>query len=71
MTIKEWALGYAKTVYRIPTENWLTVLADTIQQAETGSVIQVDSDAQRELANRAIDRMRRTGQLTVEVHRQC
>lgn len=59
--------GISMTTHTIPPSNWLTHLADAIEQAAEGDTIIVPSDDARELALRAIERMRPGAAITVEV----
>lgn len=48
-------------------QSWSTELAKTIRDAPVGTVIMVDTSAKKELAERAIFRLGRTGELEVQM----
>ena len=45
------------TIYTIPIGNWHMALADAIEQAEDGDIIEVHEQAMKELGERAKTRM--------------
>jgi hypothetical protein len=54
-------------IYKLPTTNWHMVLADAIEESSDGDTIVVHSDAMKELALSAHDRMCPNKKITDEI----
>jgi hypothetical protein len=53
--------------YNVPSADWLQKLADYIELAKDGDIIVVESDAAKELGERALKRMCPNKTITFEV----
>ena len=58
-------------IYEVPDKNWTMALADFIEQAQDGDVIVIASEAARELAQRAKNRMWPEKKIKFEVNEEA
>lgn len=56
------------TIHTIKPANWHMQIADAIKRSDDGDTLIVHTDAQKELAERALARMRPGLKLTIEVN---
>jgi hypothetical protein len=54
-------------IHALPTTNWTMALANTIEDAQNGDIIQVKNEDQIELGQRALKRMAPEKQITFQV----
>jgi hypothetical protein len=55
-------------IHTLPTTNWAMALAKTIEDAQDGDIIQMRSEDQVELGQRALERMASEKQITFQVN---